>query len=166
VSHGTINNDLRGQNCPPSQKDANETKSGGGDDGQNYPPVFDGGRAAQLVLGRESGVNAREEMHARDELRGAKPGKSKGKGRGRGTSSGGEIKTPPEKGKTLEEGRVQTRGGDRKSKAQSALWIADPRSHFASAFSVGEKYVEMARTSFSSLARASARKSPRSRRQK
>jgi hypothetical protein len=55
VSHGTINTDLRGQNYPPSQKDANETNGGGGDGGQNYPPAFDGGRAAQLLIAHSAG---------------------------------------------------------------------------------------------------------------
>jgi hypothetical protein len=43
------------------------------------------------------------------------------------------------------EGRVETKGGDRKSKAQSAHLIADPRNHFGKLFGVGEKYVTMAR---------------------
>jgi hypothetical protein len=41
-------------------------------------------------------------------------------------------------------GRVQTKGGDRRSKAQSAHLIKDPRRHFGKEYEVGEKYVVMA----------------------
>ena len=40
---------------------------------------------------------------------------------------------------------MQTKAGDRKSKAQSARLIAEPRSHFAALFGVSDKYVRIAR---------------------
>ena len=44
-----------------------------------------------------------------------------------------------------QEGKVQTQGGDRKSKAQSGHLIAAPRDHFAVMFGVSKTYVEQAR---------------------
>jgi ParB-like chromosome segregation protein Spo0J len=41
------------------------------------------------------------------------------------------------------EERVQTKGGDRKSKAQNGHLIRNPREHFATLFGVSKNYVEM-----------------------
>ncbi len=35
-------------------------------------------------------------------------------------------------------GRVQTKGGDRRSKAQNARLITDPRKHFGALYGVGK----------------------------
>jgi hypothetical protein len=43
------------------------------------------------------------------------------------------------------DGKVQTKGGNRKSKAQSGHLISEPRDYFAKAFGVGKNYVEQAR---------------------
>jgi hypothetical protein len=43
------------------------------------------------------------------------------------------------------EGRVQTKGGDRKSNGKSSLLIDDPRVYFAEAFGSNDKYIRMAR---------------------
>jgi ParB-like chromosome segregation protein Spo0J len=42
-------------------------------------------------------------------------------------------------------GQVSTGKGGNRTKAQSALWISDPRKYFGKLFGVGEKYVEQAR---------------------
>ena len=46
--------------------------------------------------------------------------------------------------RAVADGRVESKGGDRKSNAQNALLIKDPRRRFSRLFDAGEKYTEQA----------------------